>query len=201
MQGRDKGLLPLAGRPLIAHVLDALRPQVDAVLINANRHLDEYARLGAPVVPDLGHAFAGPLAGMAAALRHIETDWAVTVPCDAPCVAPDLVARLAAASDRGRHRLCVARTPDGLQPVWCLLHRDLAESLEDFLATGGRKVAAWLTAEAARIVDFDDTGVFLNLNTEAELQQVARTMGAERTGTRDGESDQGRNGRHPIARR
>lgn len=170
MQGRDKGLVPLAGRPLVAHALDALRPQVGTLLINANRHRDEYARLGVPVVADTHPGYAGPLAGIAAALRRIETDWAITVPCDAPRIAPDLVSRLAAASQGGRHHACVARTVDGLQPVWCLLHRRLAESLEAFLAGGGRKVAEWLVRADAAVADFSDSDAFLNLNTESELR-------------------------------
>jgi len=184
MQGRDKGLLPLAGRPLVDHVLEALRPQVGALLVNANRHHRAYARPDVTVVADGRDDYAGPLAGMAAALRRIETDWALTVPCDAPHIVPDLGARLAAAS-AGRHRACVARTPDSLQPVWCLLHRDLAGSLERFLATGGRKVAAWLDEAGALAVDFEDPEGFLNLNTEAELSALEPPCNTRRgrTGT------------------
>ncbi|HKK04367.1 MAG TPA: molybdenum cofactor guanylyltransferase MobA [Gammaproteobacteria bacterium] len=188
MQGRDKGLVPLAGRPLVAHVLDALRPQVGMLLINANRHRDDYARLGVPVFADTCPGYAGPLAGMAAALRRVETDWAVIVPCDAPRIAPDLVARLAVASEGGRHRACVARTADGLQPVWCLLHRGLAESLDAFLAGGGRKVAEWLTHEDAAVADFTDADAFLNLNTESELRSFGthgpRVRGSRRSSAR-----------------
>src|SRR5690606_31281849 len=66
MGGRDKGLLPLAGRPMVEYVLEALRPQVDAVLISANRHQAEYGRYGHPVVTDDTDDYPGPLAGMAA---------------------------------------------------------------------------------------------------------------------------------------
>jgi len=182
MQGRDKGLLPLAGRPLAAHALEALRPQVGALLINANRHHREYACLGAPVVADAIGEYAGPLAGMAAALRRLQTEWALTVPCDAPRILPDLAARLAAPGN-GRHRARVARTGDGLQPVWCLLHRDLADSVESYLAAGGRRVAAWLASEAALVVDFEDTGAFLNLNTQAELRALEPAPGSARRPT------------------
>jgi len=187
MRGRDKGLIPLAGRPLVAHALDALRPQVGTLLINANRHQDEYARLGVPVVADAYPGYAGPLAGIAAALRRIETDWAIAVPCDAPRIAPDLVARLVNASAGGRHRACVARTADGLQPVWCLLHRGLAESLEAFLAGGGRKVAEWLARVDAAAADFTDADSFLNLNTESEL----RSFGSRGSFGNRGQHDRG----------
>ncbi|HDO34129.1 MAG TPA: molybdenum cofactor guanylyltransferase MobA, partial [Chromatiales bacterium] len=52
MGGRDKGLIPLAGRPLVEHVLSALRPQVATLLISANRNLARYRRCGVPVLPD-----------------------------------------------------------------------------------------------------------------------------------------------------
>ena len=51
MGGDDKGWVPLAGQPLIVHVLERLRPQVDEVLINANRSEDRYRQL-APVIGD-----------------------------------------------------------------------------------------------------------------------------------------------------
>src|SRR5581483_1360528 len=70
MGGADKGLVELHGRPLAAHALDRLRPQVDALLISANRNHDRYAALGAPVIADASSTFDGPLAGMLAALSR-----------------------------------------------------------------------------------------------------------------------------------
>ena len=61
--GADKGLLPLSGRPLIAWVIDNLAPQVQSLVISANRHLDDYRQLGHPVLPDRLPDMPGPLAG------------------------------------------------------------------------------------------------------------------------------------------
>ncbi|MGY2437305.1 NTP transferase domain-containing protein, partial [Escherichia coli] len=74
MGGDDKGWVPLAGKPLIAHVLERLRPQVDEVLINANRSEERYRAL-APVIGDAQADFQGPLAGMQAGLAAARHDW------------------------------------------------------------------------------------------------------------------------------
>ena len=102
MGGQDKGLIPLAGRPLIAWVIEALRPQVGSILISANRNQAAYAAFGYPVIgdeaggPDLT-GFQGPLAGIAAAMTLAQTPWLLTLPCDTPLLPADLAARLAAA--------------------------------------------------------------------------------------------------------
>ena len=109
MGGQDKGLIPLAGRPLIAWVIAALTPQVGRILISANRNQAAYAAFGHPVIGDeavgAGLAgFQGPLAGIAAAMTRMETPWLLTLPCDAPLAPADLAPRLAAALAHGPDR-------------------------------------------------------------------------------------------------
>ena len=86
---------------MIGHALTALAPQVDALLVNANRHLERYRELAAPydaeVISDALADYQGPLAGIARGLAACSTDWLVCVPCDSPLIADDLVARLDAA--------------------------------------------------------------------------------------------------------
>ena len=91
MGGVDKGLVELAGRPMIEHVLDALRPQVGPLLINANRNLDRYSAYGHPLINDTLAGYLGPLAGVLSAMQRLVTGYLVTVPCDAPRLAPALV--------------------------------------------------------------------------------------------------------------
>lgn len=175
MGGVDKGLQLLHGRPLVAWVLERLAPQVDAVLINANRNGERYAAFGYPVVPDQVADFAGPLAGLHAALAAARTPWVVTVPCDSPHPPADLVARLAAAlqDDRsGKAELAVARTAERLQPVFCLARRSLLPRLEAYLASGGRRPGEWFASLAVREVSFDDeAAAFGNINTLEQLSQ------------------------------
>ena len=100
MGGVDKGLVELEGRPLVAHVLARLAPQVGALLINANQNRERYAAFGHPVVPDEVGGFAGPLAGLHAGMTHAATPYVATVPCDSPFLPPDLVLEVSRALDR-----------------------------------------------------------------------------------------------------
>jgi len=171
MGGVDKGLQLLDDRPLVAHVIERLRPQVGALMCSANRHLDEYASFGLPVLPDaedrLNGPFLGPLAGLLAGLCAAQTEWLVCAPCDAPRLPTNLVARLVAALD-DRTRVVLPRGSDGrLQPLFALLHTSLRDSLSAALTQGQRRVADWMLTQPHRIVDFQDA--FMNLNTRAEL--------------------------------
>lgn len=180
MGGVDKGLQPLDGRPLAAHVLTRLRPQVGTVLVNANRNAAAYAALGCQVVADADDSFAGPLSGMLAGLLACTSDWLQSAPCDAPLLPDELAARLASAVDDSTD-IAVPVTADGrLQPVFCLLRRSLSAELERYLSGGGRKVETWIAAQGLRRVPFERPGderAFFNANTLAELQALERSDG------------------------
>lgn len=180
MGGADKALLPLAGRPLIAHALDRLEPQVDRLAISANGDPARLARFGLPVLPDDGGS-QGPLSGLLAAL-----DWAaplgathlVTAPVDAPFLPPDLVPRLLLAAEGTGAAL--ARSGGNDHPtcgLWPITARD---ALRAFLSSGAkprvRDFAATLQATRA---EFPADGAFANLNTPEDLAAAeARLKGA-----------------------
>ena len=173
MGGEDKGLVPLAGRPMVAHVLDALRPQVGTVVVNANRNQERYAAFGHPVIADAVDGYLGPLAGVLTALQHCATEFLVTAPCDAPLIAPDLVARLYAAAVTTGADLAVASDGQRRQPVFLLLRASLAPSLEAYLAGGDRKVDLWFGQLRVAEADFSDApDTFLNVNDPDERQRV-----------------------------
>ena len=173
MGGEDKGLLPLAGRPMVAHVLGRLRPQVGTLLVNANRNLERYAAFGYPVLADAIGGHLGPLAGVLTALRLCTTEFLVTAPCDAPLVAPDLVARLHAACTGTGADLAVASDGERRQPVFLLARASLALSLEAYIADGGRKVHGWLEQLPVAEADFSDQpDTFVNVNDPGERQRV-----------------------------
>jgi molybdopterin-guanine dinucleotide biosynthesis protein A len=170
MGGVDKGLVMLAGKPMIAHVLERFVPQVADVLINANQNAGQYAALGYPVVPDAIGGYAGPLAGLHAGMTRATHPLVVTVPCDSPFLPTDLVARLAAALDAYGAQLAVARTYDQPHPVFCLVRRDVLPHLDSYLAGGGRKIDAWYATLHVLEVRFDDEAdAFRNINTADEL--------------------------------
>ena len=175
MGGVDKGLVELDGKPMVAHVLARLAPQVADVLINANQNPERYGALGYPVVPDAVGGFAGPLAGLHAGMAAARRPFVVTVPCDSPFVPTDLVARLAAVLTQKHAELAVAKTFDQPHPVFALVRRDVLPNLTAFLEGGGRKIDAWYGALAAAEVNFDDEAdAFRNINTAEELAAAAR---------------------------
>jgi len=98
MGGMDKGLVPIHGRSMIAWVIDALRPQVSDLLINANRNHDRYGDFACPVIDDGDSEFRGPLAGMVSAMQAARTPYIAVVPCDSPLIGGELVERLYAAA-------------------------------------------------------------------------------------------------------
>jgi molybdopterin-guanine dinucleotide biosynthesis protein A len=170
----DKGLQPLQGRPMVAHVLDRLRPQVDALIVNANQNAEAYAALGAAygarVVPDAVGGFAGPLAGLHAGMAGATTPLCVTVPCDSPFLPIDLVARLRDALEEAAAQLAVAKTFDQPHPVFALVRRDVVDHLAHFLGSGGRKIDAWYATLRTVEVAFDDEAAACeNINTRDEL--------------------------------
>jgi molybdopterin-guanine dinucleotide biosynthesis protein A len=181
MGGVDKGLQNFNGVPLALYTLMRLQPQVGELMVNANRNLSAYEAFGAPVWPDVLSGYAGPLAGFLTGLERCETPWLVTVPCDTPLFPHDLVARLAQAADRDGAEIAMAaaREEDGqlrAQPVFCLLRRELMESLVRFTHGGGRKIDAWTAQHKTVLVPFDAPGddprAFFNANTLAELHQL-----------------------------
>ncbi len=180
MAGRDKALLPLADKPLLAHVMDRLQPQVATLFISANRHLDTY-RSYAPVVPDAADlpANAGPLVGVASGLRACHREWLLCVPCDTPWLATDLAARLAEAVQRTGAQAAFARTAKRKHPVCLLIHRSLEPELSHWLRAGGRKVGLWLDQLPAAEAYFDHESQFANLNRPDELAWAEQQFGIQ----------------------
>ena len=181
MGGVDKGLQNFNGIALALFTLMRLQPQVGAMMVNANRNLSAYEAFGAPVWPDALADYAGPLAGFLTGLERCETDWLVTVPCDTPLFPHDLVSRLLQVAQRedAEIAMAAAREEDGQlrpQPVFCLLRRELLESLVRFTHEGGRKIDAWTAQHKTVLAPFDAPGdeprAFFNANTLAELHQL-----------------------------
>ena len=185
MGGVDKGLQNFNGIPLALHTLMRLGPQVESVMVNANRNLSAYESFGAAVCPDASADFAGPLSGFLVGLERAETPYVLTVPCDTPRLPLDLAQRLADALVSADADIAMAAAPetqaDGrteirTQPVFCLLKIELSESLVKFTHAGGRKIDAWTAQHKTVVVPFDeptdDPLAFANVNTLTELQAL-----------------------------
>jgi molybdopterin-guanine dinucleotide biosynthesis protein A len=178
MGGVDKGLQLHRGRPLAAHALERLRPQVGKVMVNANRNLETYRSMGVPVWPDEVPDYPGPLAGMLAGLTHCDTSLMATVPCDTPNFPLDLVVRLARGLEGADADIAVAYTRAGEelfpQPVFCLMKTSLKDALAAFIAAGERKTGFFARGQRNTRVVFDDDTEFFNINTLTELEQPPR---------------------------
>ena len=179
MGGVDKGLVEVSGRPLIEWIVERLKPQVDSVLVNANRNHDRYARYGYPVVADGFGDYEGPLAGFAAAMEFAGSGALLTVPCDSPAPPADLAQRLLRALRDDDAELAVAHDGERLQPVYALLPVTLLASLRDFLASGDRKIDLWYARHRMATADFSDQrDAFVNLNRPADMDRLLTAINA-----------------------
>lgn len=173
MGGRDKGLLPLAGEPLIAHGIRRLQPQVAELLISANRHLEIYQQFGCRVVNDSDSRFRGPLAGILAALRAAKTPYVLTAPCDSPLLPPDYAQRMWVALERKQATASVGYSAGYWQPVFALLPVHLQDDLADYLAAGEGNAGRWWQRHQPAPVEFPDAPLlFHNINTPDALAQL-----------------------------
>ena len=168
--GVDKGLVDFAGKPLIEYVIEGLRHQVERLLINANRNADRYRDYGFPVIADDLTNFQGPLAGVATALRRVETDYLLTAPCDGPRLPRDLRERLMTALADSAAKAAVAHDGKRAQYAFALLHRDCGESLSAYLDSGERSIRGWFATLDPAVADFSDKPeAFFNINRPTDL--------------------------------
>jgi molybdopterin-guanine dinucleotide biosynthesis protein A len=179
--GMDKGLIELQGRPLLGYVLDALQPQVDRILVNANRNLERYRAFGCPVAADIVDGCCGPLAGIATGMQIARTPLLLVVPCDSPFLPGRLVEVLYRRMQEATADICAAHDGSRLQQVYALLRRDLLTDLLAYLEEGGRRVDDWYRRHRLAVADFSATAeAFLNLNTPQDREQIERKLAAGR---------------------
>ncbi len=163
MGGEDKGLIDFDGRAIIETLIDKLKQQQVDVVINANRNHDRYLAYGLPVISDELADFQGPLAGFATAMKQVNTDYILTLPCDGPFLADDFVDRFLEAQSQAL--IYVAHDGERLQPVYALLKVELLGNLQKFLQTGDRKIDRWYAQHDFVTVDFSlQKNMFGNIN-------------------------------------
>ncbi len=184
MGGGDKALRLLVGQTLLDRVIDRVRPQVDALVLNANGEPSRFARFGLPVVADSIADFAGPLAGILAGLdwtaaNRPDCAFVVSVATDAPFLPPDLAARLLEGMENEGAELACAASSGQPHPVIGLWPVRLRDELRGALAEEGvRKVDVWTARHRLATVDFPVTAIdpFFNANRPEDLDRAAALL-------------------------
>ena len=173
MGGVAKPLVVLAGKPLVAHVVARLRPQVDAIVLSCGQDAVAYRHFGLPVVADR-FGRQGPLGGIASAMAAVSTPWLLTTPADTPFLPTDLMASLTPAC---RRRGAAVVTAGGRrQNLVMLLDRANADSLVGFFNKGGRAAHRWLVNNAIEEASLPEAA-FFNVNTLEDLERAEAGVG------------------------
>jgi molybdopterin-guanine dinucleotide biosynthesis protein A len=188
MGGGDKALRLLGGISLLERVIERLRPQVEALVLNANGDPSRFAKFALPVVPDSVPDFAGPLAGVLAGLdwtaaNRPDCTHVVSAATDAPFLPMDLVSRLARDMEKAGAELACAASAGQTHPVIGLWPVQLREDLRHAVVDQGvRKVDVWTARRRLAIVPFSSTPIdpFFNANRPADLDAAALLLDAER---------------------
>jgi molybdenum cofactor guanylyltransferase len=166
MDGADKGLITLQGRPMVDYIISALRPQAGDIIINANRNREQYSAFGLPVVADMLGDYFGPLVGMATGMHTTDKPYIVTTPCDSPFIPDTLVETLYRTLEDQQADISVAHDGTRMQPVFALLRCELLPGLLAYLNEGGRKIDTWYDRHRLALADFSGSpDTFMNLNT------------------------------------
>ena len=182
MGGGDKPLRTIAGRAILAHVIERLAPQCDGLLVNANGDPARFAGYGLPVVADSVPDFAGPLAGILAgldwmAVNRPETEWLVSVAADTPFTPRDLVARLHAAREAQSVPLACAASGGWTHPVIGIWPVSLREKLRHALTVEDeRKIDRWTARHGCASAEWpvDPVDPFFNANKPEDLDEAER---------------------------
>ncbi|MEY3759450.1 MAG: putative molybdopterin-guanine dinucleotide biosynthesis protein [Pseudomonadota bacterium] len=173
MNNQDKGLVPYKGSPLVSYAIAALTDVTDQIIINANRNREDYQAFGLPVVADQTDNFDGPLAGVLTAMIYTDADVLVVVPCDSPLIKAEHLQKLLAVRAENAADVAVAFDGVRLHPVFLAIKTSLKTGLENYLASGQRKVGDWLEQQKTVTADFsNEPEIFFNINTLTELSAL-----------------------------
>ncbi len=178
MGGGDKPLVEIAGRPILQHVIDRLKPQCGLLAINANGDPARFSAFGLPVICDSVEGFAGPLAGILAGMDFGAAKGAAHVlsaPGDTPFLPADLRSRLQAARTRAGATIAVAasngRTHHAVALWPVALREDVRRAL---VAEDERRVSAFIGRYANTVVDWpiEPYDPFFNVNRPEDLARA-----------------------------
>jgi len=174
MGGQDKGLLNVNGKTMVELIIEKLSPQVNHLIINANRHIEQYEKFNYPVIcDDNSFDFHGPLAGILSAMKNCTTQYILSIPCDSPFFPDNLSSRLLSTLIKKNAEICVVHDGQRMQPVFSLINISLQQSLQNYLDNGDRKIDLWYKQHHTVLEDLSDySDISLNINTPDELKNL-----------------------------
>ena len=173
MNNKDKGLVKYKGRPMVSYAIAALGAVADQTLINANRNREQYEKFGLPVVADQTDSFDGPLAGVLSAMIHTDADVLIVMPCDSPLIKAEHLQKLLATRAENDADVAAAFDGERLHPVFLAIKTSLKTSLQDYLASGQRRIDCWLEQQKMVKADFsNEPEIFININTLTQLSEL-----------------------------
>jgi len=184
MGGGDKCLRQLGGKTLLEHVIGRVRPQVGALLLNANGDPARLARFALPVAADVVEGNAGPLAGVLTGMEWAVEEaqacsWLASFATDAPFLPEDLVARLMRAVQEEGADMACASSGGRAHPVFALWPLRLRDDLRRAVMEEGlRKVDVWTGRYNLAMADFlvMPFDPFFNANSPEDLEAAASLM-------------------------
>lgn len=178
MGGQDKGLVSVRGQPMIKLIIEQLALQVNDIIINANRNIEQYKLFNHPIISDHdSDNFYGPLAGMLSTMKASNTDYILSVPCDSPFLPLNLSERLLTVLLNHNADISVVHDGERMQPVFALIATRLTDSLQAFLDNGDRKIDLWYKQHHTVLADFSDyKNISLNINTPDELKKLEQQL-------------------------
>ncbi len=188
--GRQKPFVPLAGKPLVQHGIERLKPQVSDLIINVNEDADRYAAFGLPLIKDSVDGHKGPLVGVLDALLWVESapdtyDAVVTLPCDVPFIPANYVEQLAVAGENDTHT-SFAQCPSGKHFLCAYWPKGVLPKVKSYIEQGKAKVETFHSVVGGVAVDFGEMEFdhFFNINTpedvvEAEQMMISHEIGSK----------------------
>jgi molybdenum cofactor guanylyltransferase len=187
--GRDKALVVIGGKPMLARMIELLQSVPMKGKVIAAR--EKYSALGAEIIEDRWPG-EGPLGGIITALEDAaksaaRPEWNVILSCDMPFLTPEWTRYVATRAARSAAQVILPHSTGGPEPLCACWRTDAAETLRVAFEKGVRKVTDGVALLRSEVLDetdwkrFDSAGrLFWNMNTAADFEEVRRVWEAER---------------------
>lgn len=175
--GTDKGMIKINGKKFVDHIVAALAPSVNEIIIIANN--DNYNNLGYKVYSDIIKN-RGPLGGIYTGLVNSETENNMIVSCDIPFISDALInyiIRLSAKAD-----ITVPVFKGNTQPLCAVYTKRITNEIYDLIKNNDLKIhnvlRHFITQEIyiTKHQKFYNDKLLMNINTPEELKKQKETV-------------------------